>query len=552
MDGPKEMSEQETSPVNDATAGSAPIDEFIEGPGVTPAEPAVDAVSQEMPRLRSLRAGQDGEGLRERTARGVVVNSAFQVGFAALTLVQRLVVATFLTVSQFGIWGLLLTVFITLGWLKQVGIGDKYIQQEEPDQELAFQRAFTLELGLSIVFGIFLAAMLPVYAVIYGHSEIIGPGLILCLAVIVAAFQTPIWISFRRMQFVRQRVLEGINPIVSLAVMAPLAVAGAGYWSIVAGLTAGTVASAGAAVATSPYRLALRFERAVLKEYTRFSWPLFLSSFSTLVMAQGVVIIANLSVGLVGVGALTLAGSFIVFADRVDGIISRTIYPAICAVKDRVDLLAETFVKSNRLALMWGLPFGWGLFLFAPDLVTFVLGDKWQPAVGIMQALGVIVGLRQVAFNWNLFMNATGDTRPVAVNGVLIMIVFLAVTGPLLAIFGLTGYVVGMSVSLVVELTVRGHYLRRLFPGFRLLRHLARAVAPSIPAVAAVAAVRALTWGSTRTAGQAAAEFALYVVVTVAGTMFFERRLLRELVGYVMRRRRTAAHSAGVEQPLPG
>ena len=31
--------------------------------------------------------------------------------------------------------------------IKQVTVGDKYIQQDETDQELAFQRAFTLELA---------------------------------------------------------------------------------------------------------------------------------------------------------------------------------------------------------------------------------------------------------------------------------------------------------------------------------------------------------------------------------------------------------------------
>ena len=43
-------------------------------------------------------------------------------------------------------------------------------------------------------------------------------------------------------------------------------------------------------------------------------------------------------------------------------------------VRDRTDLLFETFVKSNRLALMWGMPFGVGLALFAADLIDFVIG----------------------------------------------------------------------------------------------------------------------------------------------------------------------------------
>ena len=41
-----------------------------------------------------------------------------------------------------------------------------------------------------------------------------------------------------------------------------------------------------------------------------------------------------------------------------------------CAVADRTELLFETFVKSNRLALMWAMPSGLGLALFAPDLVA--------------------------------------------------------------------------------------------------------------------------------------------------------------------------------------
>jgi len=56
--------------------------------------------------------------------------------------------------------------------------------------------------------------------------------------------------------------------------------------------------------------------------------------------------------------------------DRLDAIITQTLYPAVCAVADRTELLFETFVKSNRLALMWAMPFGLGLALFAPDLVA--------------------------------------------------------------------------------------------------------------------------------------------------------------------------------------
>ena len=47
--------------------------------------------------------------------------------------------------SDYGVWGVLSIALAGLFWFKQVGVGDKYVQQDEPDQELAFQKAFTLE-----------------------------------------------------------------------------------------------------------------------------------------------------------------------------------------------------------------------------------------------------------------------------------------------------------------------------------------------------------------------------------------------------------------------
>src|SRR3954451_18208699 len=96
------------------------------------------------------RGGRDGgRGLRRPAARGTLINSAFQVGLAGLGFLRRLLIAAFLTRAEFGIWGIIVTTLITLSWLKDLGIADKYVQQNEDDQEAAFQKAFTLELLVS-------------------------------------------------------------------------------------------------------------------------------------------------------------------------------------------------------------------------------------------------------------------------------------------------------------------------------------------------------------------------------------------------------------------
>jgi O-antigen/teichoic acid export membrane protein len=525
---------------------SAPSDELVELPD------SVGELGSERLTRAKQRFQLQGRGLREHAARGVIINSIFDVGSAALGLVQRFAVAAFLTASQFGVWGLVLITLLTLSGLKQIGLSDKYVQQDEPDQEIAFQKAFTLELAYTLIFCVFLAAVLPLYALIYGRPEFLLPAWVLTLALVGTTLQTPLWIAYRQMRFARQRTLEAINPVVSTVVMVPLAAAGASYWSIVIGVLAGTFAAGAAAVATSPYRLAFRLDRGTLREYAGFSWPLLVASGSGLIVVQGTIMVGNYTVGLAGVGAIALASSLILFAQRADAIISRTIYPAICAVKDRTELLFETFVKSNRLALMWGLPFGVGMMLFAPDLVHFVLGQRWEPAVALLGWLGLLVGVRQLGFNWNLFFNAVGNTRPQAIAGLMSLIVFAVAIAPLMIVLGLDGYIIGMAIAVAAELAVRAYYLTRMFAGFNPLRHLIRAVAPSAPAAAAVLAARA-AYGGGRTLELALGEFGLYVTVTVIATMAFERSLLREIVGYLREAPRAApAPAEGGREVLAG
>jgi O-antigen/teichoic acid export membrane protein len=495
--------------------------------------PSPTAAAQPSERLFAGRIATGGEGLRRRAARGTLVNGAYQFVLISLGFLRGLVVAAFLSTSDYGVWGILVVSLGTMLWLKQAGIGDKYVQQSEQDQSLAFQRAFTLELVFSAGFAVLFAAVLPVFALVYGQSEIVAPGLLMALSVPLGALQSPIWVYWRRMEFIRQRFLQAIDPVLGFVVTLALAVAGAGYWSLVVGTLAGSLAAGAAAVAYSPYPLRLRYERGIARAYLSFSWPLVIAGASSLVIAQGSIIAGEHELGLAGVGAITLAATIAHYSDRVDAVLTETIYPAICAVQDRTEALFETFVKSNRLALIWGLPFGVGVSLFAADLVHYVLGDKWEPAIVLLRAFGLTAAAGHIGFNWTAFYRARGDTRPIAVWSALTMLSFVAVPLPLLLTEGLTGYAIGMGVMTGVSLVVRGYYLARLFAGFTIARHAARAVAPTVPAVASVFLMRALE--GSRSPALALAELAVYCAVTAVATLVFERALLAEVIDYLRR-----------------
>jgi len=480
--------------------------------------------------------------LREHAARGTLINTAFLVALSGLGLVRSFVLAALLTRADYGLWGVLAVSLGTLVWLKDVGIGDKYIQQDEEDQEAAFQKAFTLELVLNGVMVLLLAASLPVFALIYGLPELIPPGLVVLVILLAAVFQTPLWVFYRRMQFVRQRMLQAIDPIVATVVSIALAVAGAGYWALILGPVVGACAAAAAAIRYSPFKLRLRYEKGTLRSYASFSWPLFVSSGARVVIAQSAVLATEGHLGLAAAGAIALASTITSFTDRVDHLISGTLYPAICSIKEKTALLHESFVKSNRLALMWAVPFGAGLTLFCSDLVRFGIGEQWRPAVEVLQVYGISAAISHIGFNWDAYYRARGETRPMAVASIAAMVAFLATGIPLLFVYGLRGFAVGVALQGFVHLSFRVHYLRRLFPAFDFVRHASRALAPTIPGLVLVLALRAVGPGD-RTLGLALGELALFVGVTAAGTWYLESGLLREAASYVSARRPAKARA---------
>lgn len=506
----------------------------------------MDDVTPDSPRS-TRNVALKGRSIRQHAARGTVVNGVFLVGLSVVGLIKGFLLAGFLTRDDYGVWGVLIAGLGTLVWLKQVGIGDKYIQQEEADQEVAFQKAFTLEAIFTMGMCVLLIAALPVVAVVYGRWQIIAPGLVMILTLPAGVFQAPLWVYYREMNFVKQRTLQAAEPIVGLVVAVVLAVAGAGYWALVLSVFAGAWTTSAIAVRSSPYKLKWRYEKGVVRSYVQFSLPLLGSVMASLLLTQGAILLPNRELGLAAAGAIALASTVTQFTDRVDQIVTGTLYPAICAAQDKLDVLAESFVKSNRIGLMWAMPFGFAVSMFGGDLVHFALGTgRWQEAIGPLQILGITAALGHIGFNWDAYFRATGNTGPIATASVISVVAFFAAAVPLIKSNGLVGLSLGVTAHVVALVACRAYYIARMFRGnggFGVIAHSTRAMLPTLIATGALVLVRMAESGP-RTAWMAGTELVGFWLLTIIVTIGLERPLLREAAGYMRARPAPAATAA--------
>jgi O-antigen/teichoic acid export membrane protein len=495
--------------------------------------PAVEQVTDAT--LGGRFEGAARESLRTRTARGTIVNGAFLVGTMGLGVFQATVVARLLPPSVIGRFELLMAVFMTILTLGGVGVDDKYIQQNDADQQRAFEIAFTLQWLVAAALAVLLLIGLPVFAALYGQPAIILPGIALVASLPALVLQMPLWAHYRRMDFVRQRALQLLNAVVMFAAVLALVLAGLELWALVlAGLIASWV-SAAVTVRSSPYALRLRWERGKLREYSSFSWPLFVGTITAVIQWQVPLTVSARLFGVTAVAGIALSLNIAQFTTRVDDILTVTLYPAICAVKDRADLLYESFWKSNRLAMLWAAPRGWGAAQFIGGFVHFVIGEKWRFAAPLIGITGASAAINQIGFNWTAYFRAVGATRPVAVNNSVALATMLVVGVPLLVVDGVTGFGIGIGIVTLVTVSVRVRYLLRLFPRLAIFGHILRGIGPALAATAAIVLLRVAS-GGARSVPSVAIEAALFTVITVGVTLASERRLLAEAANYLRRR----------------
>src|SRR4051795_13346672 len=104
------------------------------------------------------RGALRGRSLACSTARGTIITGAFLVALNTLGLLRGVLLAGLLATSDYGVWGVLSVAVAGLFWFKDVGVSDKYVQQDEADQELAFQKAFTMEAAMTAIFTLIVAA----------------------------------------------------------------------------------------------------------------------------------------------------------------------------------------------------------------------------------------------------------------------------------------------------------------------------------------------------------------------------------------------------------
>lgn len=349
-----------------------------------------------------------------------------ELGARVLGPLTFIVLARVLVPEDFGVVAAATVVVSLAQVLCELGLAKALVQRSERVEEAA-NTAF----WMNGVFGLLLTALAwslaPAVASFFGDPRI-GLALralspIMLLAGLSAVPLALLQREFRFKALFWSRLAGAVLPAVGGI---PVALAGGGYWALVAGTLAGQLAQSLCLWGAGGWRPRMAFDRPLAAELLRFGrWALLASLFGWGYGWLDAIIVGRYlgahDMGLYRTGTSLVTLVFgVVFAP-----LTPVLYSLFSRAQHDLPLLRESLLIVVRACTLVVLPLAMLAFALQDLLAVGVLGERWREAAVVVGIVSLAQGASWlVAFNGELY-RAVG--RPLA--EVLVM-------GPLLAVYG--------------------------------------------------------------------------------------------------------------------
>ncbi|HYE51381.1 MAG TPA: lipopolysaccharide biosynthesis protein [Azospirillaceae bacterium] len=356
--------------------------------------------------------GTGGRGQAARSLGWVVLESG---GVSLLSLVTVLVLARLIGPEEFGVAGLALSIVQILYVVAETLFHDAVVQRRDLRGE-----HIDSAIWCSILVGAVLAAACW-FGAPYAEQLFHAPGLAPLLAwmglSLVFGGATGVMTALLRrdLNFKRVAARSLAGRLLGAAAGLVLALQGFGVWALVAQQLAISFACAAALWISPPYRPRLRIVPKALGELLRFALPAFTAAFLWQTNLRLFILLTGWLLGPAAVGYLSVALKVVDTARQlVSSALQQLSLPLFSRCQDDREALRRGFKAATELTALTTLPLFAGLFVLAEEVVPFVLGAKWMPAVPLIQVLCVISMAQLVRQFGNATLTAVGAPNTLA------------------------------------------------------------------------------------------------------------------------------------------
>jgi O-antigen/teichoic acid export membrane protein len=454
----------------------------------------------------------------------------------ALTTVVFIILARLLTPPELGIVALALVARYFLGVFIDQGFSEAIVQTPELTHRY-LNTAFWTALATGLLLMLVTIGTAPWVARDLLGDAAAAPLLrVLAISLIFTALSCTQSALLQRQLAFRELAIRRIVAHLVAGIAAVIAaLLGAGAWSIVfQTLVQGGI---GALILWrySPWRPAREFHPETFRVLAAFGVSMVGIDILHVVQQQADNFLVGRSLGAAALGIYALAFRFFfVIVDITTSSMSGVALSTFAHVQADRSAARHMFLSATRVTSLVALPAFAGMAIVAPEMISVLVGNRWDVAAPILRALcpsGLVMCLTYLDRSLIIALG-----RPRLALGLTAGGVALRLVGYIIGVqFGVVGVAVGLSATSIVFWPCRLAVLRRLtnVSLFRYFRQMRSAVVASGALIIAVLVVRTMSLGNVGTFGVLSLEVLTGIVVYGIALTIVDRTAVRELTSLV-------------------
>jgi O-antigen/teichoic acid export membrane protein len=328
------------------------------------------------------------QDLKEKTIRGGLARLFAQGADFALRLGSLMVLARLLGPNDFGLVGMATAFTGALTLFRDCGLSAAAIQRRSVTDEQT-STLFWINVFVGCVLGLVTLAMAPVVAAFYHEPRLVRVTAVLASSFFFnAAGVQHGAILQRQMRFSALAVISIISLIVSTAIGLCSAMAGYGYWALVAMTLAAPISNTLGVWLATPWIPGRPRRRIGIRSMMHFGGTVTVNGLVIYIASNFEKVLLGRFWGADALGIYGRAYQLInIPTSNLNSAAGEVAFSALSRLQDDPGRLKSYFLKGYSVVLAMTTPMTVGCALFADDMIFVFLGPKWKDTAVIFRLL---------------------------------------------------------------------------------------------------------------------------------------------------------------------
>lgn len=254
----------------------------------------------------------------------------------------------------------------------------------------------------------------------------------------------------RQMDFKTLQLRTLIAQVVSVVCAIALAFLGYGVWSLVARILIAALVEVVLMWSVSNWHPNWSFSWADVRELSGFSSDVFTSNVLIYIGRNTDNLLIGKFIGTTSLGYYSMAYNVMMLpVQRCSQMFVKVMFPALSRMKEDIEKFKRSWLRAIRLTAAVIVPLMLGLICLAPQFVKVIYGERWLPAVPLLQLLAVCGIVQTLAQLNRIVLLSLGKTR-LGLKLTFIS-VFIALASFMVGLpYGVTGVALSFTVASTV------------------------------------------------------------------------------------------------------